>query len=551
MSADEVAVTLTVNGELRSARASSARRPSPSCSAMTCGLTGTHLGCEHGVCGACTVLLDGRPARSCLVLAVQADGAIVTTIEGLAGDEPLGPLQQACLDRHSFQCGFCTPGMLMRGDRAARRTRRPVGGRGPRGAVREPVPLHGLRQHRRRRAAAAAEPAGARACDRPADRHQRAAQSRIPRILTGAAATSTTRRARDAARRLRAQPGRPRPACVEVDVAAARGRPAACASSSPTPSWPRSGRPTSAPAAADGLFVADVQRRSPATWCASSATRSRSWSPTRRALAEDAADAGRGRLRPAGAGAWTMDAALAPDAPLLFAEHGSNVLLPQSSTATATPTPPSPPPTHVDRGAVRAAPPRQRADGVPRRAWPTTTPAPVQLDVHTVAPVAARAAVHAGRCPAVTRPTSCGCAAATSAAASARRAACHARTSPCAPRPVLLGRPVKWIEDRSENLTVAGQAREERVDVEAAVDAEGRLLGLRIRLVMDHGAYPAAGLPGQRLHERRSAALLPGRVPHRALRLRRRRRGHEQGAPTCRTAGRGRSRRGCVSGCST
>ena len=77
------------------------------------GLTGTHLGCEHGVCGACTVLVDGQPARSCLMLAVQAEGAEVTTIEGLAhGDEP-HPIQQAMREAHGFQCGFCTPGFLM------------------------------------------------------------------------------------------------------------------------------------------------------------------------------------------------------------------------------------------------------------------------------------------------------------------------------------------------------------------------------------------------------------------------------------------------------
>ena len=75
-------------------------------------LTGTHLGCEHGVCGACTVLLDGRTARSCLTLAVQADGTRVTTVEGLADGSQLSPLQQAFMDHHALQCGFCTPGML-------------------------------------------------------------------------------------------------------------------------------------------------------------------------------------------------------------------------------------------------------------------------------------------------------------------------------------------------------------------------------------------------------------------------------------------------------
>ena len=77
------------------------------------GLTGTHLGCEHGVCGACTILLDGRSARACLMLAVQADGHDVTTVEGLApGPNGLHPLQEAFAAHHGLQCGFCTPGML-------------------------------------------------------------------------------------------------------------------------------------------------------------------------------------------------------------------------------------------------------------------------------------------------------------------------------------------------------------------------------------------------------------------------------------------------------
>jgi len=77
-------------------------------------LTGTHLGCEHGVCGACTVLVDGAAVRSCLMFAVQADGAEITTVEGLAEEGgALHPLQQAFRDHHGLQCGFCTPGMLM------------------------------------------------------------------------------------------------------------------------------------------------------------------------------------------------------------------------------------------------------------------------------------------------------------------------------------------------------------------------------------------------------------------------------------------------------
>lgn len=78
------------------------------------GLTGTHLGCEHGVCGACTVLVDGEPTRACLMFAVQAEGSSVTTVEGMAGaDGTLHPLQKAFCDHHGLQCGFCTPGMLM------------------------------------------------------------------------------------------------------------------------------------------------------------------------------------------------------------------------------------------------------------------------------------------------------------------------------------------------------------------------------------------------------------------------------------------------------
>ncbi|MDQ2744570.1 MAG: (2Fe-2S)-binding protein [Chloroflexota bacterium] len=78
-----------------------------------CGLTGTHLGCEHGVCGACTVLLDGEPVRSCLMFAVQAEGHHVRTIEDLSSNGDLHPLQLAFLDRGAFQCGFCTPGFVM------------------------------------------------------------------------------------------------------------------------------------------------------------------------------------------------------------------------------------------------------------------------------------------------------------------------------------------------------------------------------------------------------------------------------------------------------
>ncbi len=76
------------------------------------GLTGTHVGCEHGVCGACTVIVNGEAVRACLMLAVQADGAKIITVEGLSRDDALSPLQAAFRKHHALQCGFCTPGMI-------------------------------------------------------------------------------------------------------------------------------------------------------------------------------------------------------------------------------------------------------------------------------------------------------------------------------------------------------------------------------------------------------------------------------------------------------
>ncbi len=105
-------VRLVVNGRVRDVRVP-ARRLLSDCLRHDLGLTGTHVGCEHGVCGACTVLVDGEAARSCLLLAVSADGARITTVEGLARpDGSLSPVQQAFADCHGLQCGFCTPGFL-------------------------------------------------------------------------------------------------------------------------------------------------------------------------------------------------------------------------------------------------------------------------------------------------------------------------------------------------------------------------------------------------------------------------------------------------------
>jgi carbon-monoxide dehydrogenase small subunit len=105
-------IALTVNGTRREAQAE-VRMTLADFLRHVLGLTGTHLGCEHGVCGACTILLDGRTARSCLMLAVQANGHDLVTVEGLAPSaDRLSPLQEAFRDNHGLQCGFCTPGML-------------------------------------------------------------------------------------------------------------------------------------------------------------------------------------------------------------------------------------------------------------------------------------------------------------------------------------------------------------------------------------------------------------------------------------------------------
>ena len=105
-------VTVTVNGVRRRATVEP-RKTLADFLRDDCVLTGTHLACEHGVCGACTVLLDGRAVRSCLLFAVQADGAEVTTVEGLTPPDGLSPVQEAFRQAHGLQCGFCTPGFVV------------------------------------------------------------------------------------------------------------------------------------------------------------------------------------------------------------------------------------------------------------------------------------------------------------------------------------------------------------------------------------------------------------------------------------------------------
>lgn len=109
---EKIGITLSINGESHSI-AVEPRRTLVDAIREDCGQTGTHIGCEHGVCGACTVIVDGEPVRSCLMFAVQADGKAIRTVEGLADGDTLHPLQRAFMEHHGLQCGFCTPGFLM------------------------------------------------------------------------------------------------------------------------------------------------------------------------------------------------------------------------------------------------------------------------------------------------------------------------------------------------------------------------------------------------------------------------------------------------------
>jgi aerobic-type carbon monoxide dehydrogenase small subunit (CoxS/CutS family) len=121
----EKAVAVEVNGTVYE-REVAARRLLVHFIRDDCDLTGTHVGCDTGNCGACTVLLDGEAVKSCMVLAIQADGRSVTTVEGLAADEGLTELQQAFSDHHALQCGYCTPGMLISATYLLRRNPEPT-----------------------------------------------------------------------------------------------------------------------------------------------------------------------------------------------------------------------------------------------------------------------------------------------------------------------------------------------------------------------------------------------------------------------------------------
>ncbi len=148
--ATPVRVTMTVNGEQKTAEVEP-RLLLVHYLRDHLGLTGTHVGCDTSNCGACTVHLDGDAVKSCTVLAVQAEGAEVTTIEGIGSEGDLHPVQEGFWEHHGLQCGYCTPGMIMAGADLLAKNAGPDRGGGPRGARGQPLPLHGLPQHRQGR----------------------------------------------------------------------------------------------------------------------------------------------------------------------------------------------------------------------------------------------------------------------------------------------------------------------------------------------------------------------------------------------------------------
>ena len=146
-------------------------------------LTGTHTGCDTTNCGACTVLFDGTPVKSCTMLAVQADGHEVQTVEGLGTASELDPVQEGFKEEHGLQCGFCTPGMMMASRALLNAEPRPDRGRGAVRAVGQPVPLHRLPEHRQGRAVG--RRARARRRDRPAPTAPPPARATLPSSRPG------------------------------------------------------------------------------------------------------------------------------------------------------------------------------------------------------------------------------------------------------------------------------------------------------------------------------------------------------------------------------
>src|SRR6202050_4598986 len=489
-------IPLTVNGAMRTG-SPEARKTLADFLRDDLDLTGTHVGCEHGVCGACTVIVDGRPVRSCLMLAIQAAGSEVTTIEGLASDGELSTLQQAMWDSHSFQCGFCTPGFVMQAtaflsdhpDAGEQQIREALSGNICRCTGYQSL-MDGV--------LLAAESARERSgridmTEIAAERYTGASikRSEDPRILTGAgryvddiklpgmlhAAFLRSPLAHGRVLSVDATDARELPGVVAVltgadleamTVSAPDPLLALFATGGPTPEFTL--------LATDKVrFVGDPV----AVVIAES-----------RYLAEDGCELVEAEYDDLPA---VMNAAFAldPSSPPLFANLGDNIARPHSrnefgDVAGTFADADRVVDFHIDVHRHQNVPMEGRACVASYDAGTgvmTMYAATQSVHVSKIA-VAMRLGMEQDKVRALAGDIGGSFGLKIGASREELAAAAASRD---------LGRPVKWVEDRGENLTTSGQAREESFDVRAAVSKDGGLLGLDVKMVIDTGGDPGLG----------------------------------------------------------
>ena len=506
-----VDITLRVNGATRTG-SPEARKTLADFLRDDLDLTGTHVGCEHGVCGACTVIVDGRPVRSCLMLAVQAAGSEVTTIEGLATDGGLGTLQQAMWDSHGFQCGFCTPGFVMSAtaflsdhpDAGEQQLREALSGNICRCTGYQSIINGVLLAAERNRREPVSE--GATMTAIAAERYTGASikRSEDPRILTGAGRyVDDIKLPGHAARRVRpvAAGSRSRALgrCLGRAGAARSGR-GAHRSGPGSDNGPGAGSAagsfrTGGPTPEFTLLATDKVRfvGDPVAVVIAES----------RYLAEDGCELVEVEyddLPPVVTAAFALD----PASPPLFANLGDNIARPHSRNEFG------------DVAGTFAKADRvidfhidvHRHQNVPMEgrgcvaSWDAgegvmTVHAATQSVHITRNGVAARLGLEGDKVRVLAGDI--GGSFGLKIGASREELAVAAASRQ-------LGRPVKWVEDRGENLTASGQAREESFDVRAAVSNDGDLLGLDVKMVIDTGAYPGMGTMVPDIMQ----AMLPG-----------------------------------------
>ena len=474
-------------------------------------LTGTHVGCEHGVCGACTVIVDGRAVRSCLMLAVQAAGSEVTTIEGLAPDGGLGTLQQAMWDSHSFQCGFCTPGFVMQAaaflsdhpDAGEQQIREALSGNICRCTGYQSI-IDGVLLAAERTREALSE--GATMTAIAAERYTGASikRSEDPRILTGAGRYVDDIKLPGMLHAAFVRSPLAHGRVLSVDVSAARTLPGVVAALTgadletmtvPGPDALMALLSWAGPTPEFTLLATDKVRfmGDPVAIVIAES----------RYLAEDGCELVEVEyddLPPVMNAAFALD----PSSPPLFANLGDNIARPHSRSEFG------------DVSGTFANADRiidfhidvHRHQNVPMEGRACIASYDAGLGVMTV--YAATQSVHVSRIAVAMRlgmePDKVRVLAGDIGGSFGLKIGASREELAVAAASRLVGQPVKWIEDRGENLTASGQAREESFDVRAAVSNDGDLLGLDVKMVIDTGSYPGMGamLPAT------IEAMLPG-----------------------------------------